>query len=76
MSCLDVDKDYPGMDINLATANTTDLTNGARECQLLCRGNTECNFFTWSSTNRRCYLKSKKSGVSYEAGATSGPKHC
>lgn len=76
VDCFDEDNDYPGLDINLASAKTTDRKENAEECQALCKTNKECNFFTWSSANKRCYLKSGKSRVNDETGAISGPKNC
>ena len=65
------------MDINLdLDSKLYDLKETAADCQALCKIKLGCNFFTWSSSNKRCYLKEGKSGANYELGAISGPKEC
>lgn len=75
VDCLDKNIDYPGNDINLDNAKSSHKRPTALECQDLCSKTRDCQFFTWAP-NHHCYLKSSKSGKTYENAAISGPKSC
>jgi len=76
-NCFEQDVDYPGEDIK-ATETTTWITKeSAKLCQDLCATTAKCVFFTYSTSNKRCYLKKSKAAKTVpEVGAVSGPKKC
>jgi len=72
VDCFENDMDFPGQDLDIYYT----AKESAAKCQAHCNATAACKFFTWSSSNKRCYLKSRRVNPTVEAGATSGPKKC
>ena len=45
------------------------------ECQQLCQVNEKCEFWTWQTSKKKCYLKDKKNPQPRDE-RISGPKEC
>ena len=73
--CFADNLDSYGNDIQSAIEGIT----SAAECQELCNGNVDCNYFTYGSTvhSGKCFLKSEKATtLTAYPGLISGPKIC
>ena len=55
--CFDVDVDYFGSDIKMKSG-----IGSSTECFLVCMGFSGCNYFTYHTVAKYCYLKFAKSG--------------
>ena len=81
IDCAEHDKDFYGNDLN-SDENDEDYALGAGkrdsvgQCQALCQSRDGCEFFTYKTSNKECWLKTSNSGSGYQSGAISGPKSC
>ena len=79
--CTISDTDFFGNDIN-SDQNDKDYAVGAgkresaSKCQALCQTRDGCNFFTYKTASKECWLKSSNSSSNFQSGAISGPKYC
>ena len=62
---------YMGNDIG-SVSNVAD----PNACQRECRANSECNFWTYNTDGKLCWLKSHHYNSIVACDATSGPKYC
>ena len=75
------DTDFPGNDLN-SNQNDGDYAVGAgrrdsvSQCRALCQSRARCEFFTYKTASKECWLKTSNSSSAYQSGAISGPKFC
>merc|ERR1719336_2267390 len=70
--CFQTDTDLWGYDLGVPRA----MEPSAEACQQHCLKVPGCQFFTWTSGDGGCYVKSSDAGHRVTAGITSGPRHC
>merc|ERR1719186_2193174 len=64
--------DYYGNDI----PDKNKVVSGVEECINWCGETSECRYWTFSKSDRRCYLKTSNIGVTKDADRISGTKNC
>ena len=65
--------DYNGNDIK---NKKYFFENGLQKCISWCGGTLACGYWTFSKSEKRCYLKTSDSGRTEHAGTISGTKNC
>ena len=71
LNCFNINVDYAGNDLRRA------IVDSASNCQKLCSEEEKCEFFTWATQKKTCYLKHSNRGQKpTRTSTTSGPKSC
>ena len=75
--CYSFDTQYDGNN-NITLQNVTSVV---QDCQVMCQGNKEANFFSWDSSNitkdpNNCLCMAVKGNVKATDGFISGPTVC
>ena len=69
---VEVNTNYPGLDLNLATGRNVDRKNSGLECRDFCNEHPACTFFEWKEQSRECWMKTGISRKRAERGTTAG----
>ena len=72
-SCFEQNTDFLGNDVG---AKEMDLFSDEYDCQKECQNYVSCKYWTYNTSNKKCYMKHSNSGLVSYNGAISGPKFC
>jgi len=71
--CLEDNKAYFGNNVVMGYKN---IQKSRYECQQSCATHPQCNFWTWTKADGRCYLKTVRDNVKTSTSYISGSKNC
>ena len=63
--------DIPGHNIGDASE-----TRDANNCQIACSRNTQCNYWSYDTRVKKCYMKREAASIKANSPIQSGPKKC